>query len=183
MKDLANVPWHVIDGVQSADDALFLWEKLFREIAEEHAPTKLKRVKGQKTPWVSKELLDARNERDCHHRKARSINSAYHWDMYKKLRNYANRENRRLKSEYFKNLIEENKSDSKRMWKCLKDILSDKKSPDTFGLQQNHSYITDPSKTAFTRCQHISKTVKNLTAAKFELAFTRCRNNLKTVGN
>ena len=39
---------HVIDGVQSADDALFLWEKLFCEIAEEHAPTKLKRVKGQK---------------------------------------------------------------------------------------------------------------------------------------
>ena len=73
MKDLANVPWHVIDGVQSADDALFLWEKLFCEIAEEHAPTKLKRVKGQKTPWVSKELLDARNKRDYHHRKARSI--------------------------------------------------------------------------------------------------------------
>ena len=36
-------------------------------------------------------------------------------------------------------------------------------------------------KTAFTRCRHILKTMKNVTAAKFELAFTRCRNNLKTV--
>ena len=35
--------------------------------------------------------------------------------------------------------------------------------------------------TAFTRCRHILKTMKNVTAAKFELAFTRCRNNLKTV--
>ena len=39
------------------------------------------------------------------------------------------------------------------------------------------------NKTAFTRCRHILKTMKNVTAAKFELAFTRCRNNLKTVGN
>ena len=38
-------------------------------------------------------------------------------------------------------------------------------------------------KTAFTRCQHILKTMKNVTVAKFELAFTRCRNNLKTVRN
>ena len=36
-------------------------------------------------------------------------------------------------------------------------------------------------KTAFTRCRHILKTVKNVTVAKFELAFTRCGNNLKTV--
>ena len=35
----------------------------------------------------------------------------------------------------------------------------------------------------FTRHQHLLKTVKNLTEAKFELAFTRCRDNLKTVGN
>ena len=39
------------------------------------------------------------------------------------------------------------------------------------------------AKTAFTRCRHILKTMKNVTVAKFELAFTRCRNNLKTVGN
>ena len=37
--------------------------------------------------------------------------------------------------------------------------------------------------TAFTRCQHILKTVKNVTVAEFELAFTRCWNNLETVGN
>ena len=39
------------------------------------------------------------------------------------------------------------------------------------------------SQTAFTRCRHILKTVKKVTAAKFELAFTRYRHNSKTVGN
>ena len=39
------------------------------------------------------------------------------------------------------------------------------------------------SKTAFTRCRHILKTVKNVTVAEFEPAFTRCQNNLEAVGN
>ena len=34
-----------------------------------------------------------------------------------------------------------------------------------------------------TRCRRILKTVKKVTAAKFELAFTRYLHNLKTVGN
>ena len=87
------------------------------------------------------------------------------WDMYKELRNNANRENRRLKSEHFKSLIEENKSDSKRMWKCLKDILFDEKSPDTFGLQQKNCYITDPSKMAEAFYKHFSTTGKKLARA------------------
>ena len=33
----------------------------------------------------------------------------------------------------------------------------------------------EDTKTAFTRCRHILKTVKNVTVAKFELAFTRYR--------
>ena len=45
------------------------------------------------------------------------------------------------------------------------------------------STILSYSKTVFTRCRHILKTIKNVTIAEFELAFTRCRNNLKTVGN
>ena len=44
--------------------------------------------------------------------------------------------------------------------------------------------VVQETKTAFTRCRHILKTMKNVTVAKFELAaFTRCRNNLKTVRN
>ena len=37
--------------------------------------------------------------------------------------------------------------------------------------------------TAFSRCRHILKTVKNVTVVRFGLAFTRCWNNLKTVRN
>ena len=50
-------------------------------------------------------------------------------------------------------------------------------------MVQIHPSSFDIIKTAFTRCRHILKTMKNVTDAKFELAFTRCRNNFKTVQN
>jgi len=38
INDLNEVPWSVVDGVENVDDAVFLWERLFSEIANEHAP-------------------------------------------------------------------------------------------------------------------------------------------------
>ena len=63
------------------------------------------------TPWVSDKPLEVRRDRDFHRRKALSSNSQYHWGMYSKLRNFANREERSLKSQYYCKLIEDAKND------------------------------------------------------------------------
>ena len=66
IRDLEQVPWSVID------DTVFLWEKLFKDCADQHAPIKSRRVKGMPTPWVSDKLLELRRDRDFHGRKALS---------------------------------------------------------------------------------------------------------------
>ena len=101
ISDLEQVPWSVIEGVGDIDDTVFLWEKLFKDCADQHAPIKSKRVKRMPTPWVSDKLLELRRDRDFHRRKALSSNSRYHWGMYRKLRNFASREERSLKSQYY----------------------------------------------------------------------------------
>ena len=53
INDLNEVPRSVVDGAENVDDAVFLWERLFSEIANERAPLKIKRAKGSKTPWVT----------------------------------------------------------------------------------------------------------------------------------
>ena len=73
--------------------------------------------------WVTSKLVDVRRDRDYHHKKARQSNSKYHWGMYRKLRNYANREEKRLKSEFFCNHINELKGDGAGMWNSLKQGL------------------------------------------------------------
>ena len=40
ISDLEQVPWSVIKGVGGIDDAVFLWEKLFKDCADRHAPIK-----------------------------------------------------------------------------------------------------------------------------------------------
>ena len=46
----SQVPWSVIDGVENVSDAVFLWERLFSDIANDHALLKIKRPKERKTP-------------------------------------------------------------------------------------------------------------------------------------
>ena len=58
IKDLNQVPWSVVDGVENVNVAVFLWEKLFSEIANEPAPLKIQRAKGSKTPWVTSKLAE-----------------------------------------------------------------------------------------------------------------------------
>ena len=113
------MPWSTIDFAEDIDNSAFMREKLLTDVANNHAPIKFALVKGVKTPSVTAQLLEAKRDRDYHFKKARLSNSTYHWRMFKKLRNFANHEERRLKSKYYCNLIDESKHDSNKMWKAI----------------------------------------------------------------
>ena len=51
-------------------------------------PLRKKRLKGFSSPWMTGNLISIRQDRDYFHRKARRSNGKYHWNMYRKLRNY-----------------------------------------------------------------------------------------------
>ena len=121
--DLKEMPWNELNSIGCIDEAATHWESLFNRVADKHAPIKKQRVKGFKTPWVTNEVLQLRRERNYHQSKGRKTRSLYHWQMYRSLRNHINRLEKRLKSEHFCKMIDENKNDSSRMWKSLKDAL------------------------------------------------------------
>ena len=70
-----------------------------------------------------------------------------------------------------------------KLWNSLPSEVRTSETVYLFKKRLKTHYFKLAFKTAFTRCRHILKTMKNVTVAKFELAFTRCRKNLKTVGN
>ena len=92
LPDLNSVPWHVIENEEDIDDAVFVWNQLFSEIADLHAPVKRQRIRGVPLPWLSGKISEAMKDRDFHHRKAVKANSDFHWACYRKLRNRVNRE-------------------------------------------------------------------------------------------
>ena len=128
LKDLCEVPWNVVESVNDVNDAVFIWDRLFKSIADEHAPIKTKGIKGNRTPWITTDLLELRRDRGYHLKKAHNSNSKYHWSMYRKLKNAASTIGRNLKSKYFCKLIEDSKYDGSKMWKAIKETLPSKTS-------------------------------------------------------
>ena len=89
-------------------------------------------------------LLEVHQDRDYHRRKAQASNSSYHCQMYCNLRNYANHEDKWLKSKYYCKLIEEANNNSSKMWKAIKETLPSKCQNDInaiFQLMGNYKRI------------------------------------------
>jgi hypothetical protein len=93
-----------------------MWNKLFCDIADAHAPVRCQ--------WMNSKISEAMQDRDYHHRKAVKSNKTYHWNMYKKLRNFVNKEVTSAKSKYYCELIEQSKADSSRIWKAVNKVSS-----------------------------------------------------------
>ena len=124
IKDLENVPWHIIENEQNVNDALFTWNKLFTDIVDEHAPIKKRRVKGVPLPWMNNKLSEMMKDRDYHHRKAIKSSCTYQWQLYKRLRNLVNREVKLAKSTYYCNLIQEAQGNASGLWKAVNEASS-----------------------------------------------------------
>ena len=82
IQDIKQIPWSIIDltceGTNACvDGAVYLWERLFLDVANSHAPIQLRRTKKHKTPWVTSKLIDTRRDRDYHYKKARILLQSY----------------------------------------------------------------------------------------------------------
>ena len=54
--DLSMVPWHLIEQEYKPDNAWDIWQHMFLDIADYHAPLKKKRMRGVASPWITPEL-------------------------------------------------------------------------------------------------------------------------------
>ena len=145
-----------IDSIGCIDEAATHWESLFNRVADKHAPIKKQGVKGFKTPWVTNEVLQLRRERNYHQTKGRKTRSQYRWQMYKELRNHINRLEKKLKSEYFCRMTEENKNDSSHMWECLKDALPQSTNHSVSVIKSGKKVLSKPVQVAEVFKKHFT---------------------------
>ena len=81
VKDLNNVPWYVaFNNTNDLDNCVSIWNKLFLEVAEEHAPTKTRRIRGAPTPWMSSKIFILMKDRDYHLKAAKGNKCNSHWN-------------------------------------------------------------------------------------------------------
>ena len=62
---LNNVPWHVVESESDINSAvlMIMWNKLFCDIADAHAPVKRRRVKCTQVPWMNSKISEAMQDK------------------------------------------------------------------------------------------------------------------------
>ncbi|KAF6019631.1 hypothetical protein EB796_022050 [Bugula neritina] len=135
LKDLSKVDWnsevYAKNDVNSRYDSFF---KIFMDLCNKHAPLVKfstncpRKLKTNKRPWISVELIKLMNKRDYVYRQ--SLNSPLNLKLkfkHKTLNNLVTKNLRRSKTSYFESFFE-NTSDSSKCWKVINEHLGKNRS-------------------------------------------------------
>ena len=123
--DFECTPFHIASIFEEPDDQLWVWERLFDDISNEHAPWKEIKARSFSSPWITCEIRHKMNRRYKLFKAAISSKCPEQWSNYKRVRNEVTSDLRKTKSSYFSNTFNEFKSSS-AYWNLLKRATNPK---------------------------------------------------------
>ena len=85
--DLECSPFHIASIFDEPDDQLWVWEQLFDDISNEHAPWKEIKARSFSSPWITCEIRHKMNRRYKLFKAAISSKCPKQWSNYKRVRN------------------------------------------------------------------------------------------------
>ena len=117
------VPWHLIEQEHNPDIAWDIWQHMFLDIADSHAPLKKKRVKGISSPWITPELKRLMFQRDKLKKLASRFPTDGNWTSYKHMKNKVNYEIKNAKMNYYNAFFKDNRRNIKNTWKGINRLI------------------------------------------------------------
>ena len=95
-------------------------------VCEKHAPTKTKRTRDSKSPWITAILKKRMNFRDRLKRKAIKTKDPVIWDQFRIVKNQVNGEINSAKKAYYENAFNNCCGDQRKTWKTINELTSRK---------------------------------------------------------
>jgi hypothetical protein len=86
---------------------------------DKHAPLRSRRTRNRKSPWITNELRHQMFHRDYLKKKAISSRDPENWNQYRQTKKYINNEIKKTKQDYYKNNLDFNKDNLKKLGKLL----------------------------------------------------------------
>ena len=125
LKELSMVNFNEIKNVTSDPNQMWLlWKNLFLNTLDMHAPISEIRIRGNNLPYITAEMRKLIRTRDYLKKKANKTGSKYLHQAFQQIRNKVKYGIRKLRSEYYRNKIEENRGNLKATWKILKEVTN-----------------------------------------------------------
>ena len=123
--DLECTPFHIASIFEDPDDQLWVWERLFDDISNEHAAWRKIKARSFSSPWITCEIRHKMNLRYKLFKAAISSKCPEQWSNYKRVRNEVTSDLRKAKSSYFSTIFNEVKSSS-AYWNLFKRATNPK---------------------------------------------------------
>ena len=140
-EDLGAVPWCVMDVFEDPDDKAEVFNLLFLDILDQHAPIRTVRVKKNPSPWITKAIRKEMDRRDRLFRFYRRNPTSGAWDIYKAQRNRVVWIQRKAKYDYFHRLLLK-KPHPSSIWRTLK-LATSSSSSENWSFASNLTSFAD----------------------------------------
>ena len=124
--DVSEIDWSLVYSSSDVNVAVSHFNSKLRESIDNHAPFIGKRVKGLECKWLKAETKSEMNSRDQLHRKAHKSRKGKDWKTYEKQCYKCNNLIKKAEASYHRNLIEENATNPKKFWNCIKAVFPSK---------------------------------------------------------
>ena len=144
-----------------------LWEMIFLDILNEHAPVTEIKIKRNSLPYITSDIRKLIRQRDYLKKKANKTGSKYFWQAYQHLRNKVKYGIRTARANYYSNTFEEHQGVIKNTWKILKKIINkdNSKSTDIENVIYNGETISDNQRLPETFISISEKLAKDIAAS------------------
>ena len=165
-KDMSEVPWSLLDIFDDAEDKLYAFNLLFKDILNKHAPIKTMKIRGRPNPCVTEEIRELMRTRDNWKKIGKKSKDPYAWLQYKICWREVKREIRLAEREYVNQQIQNNKNNTNCIWKSIRSCIPKK-------LTIQRSYSKD-HKSVANEFNHFFSSVGENTIKKEMAATTEC---------
>ena len=148
---------------QGLNSSYEIFEGIFMTILNDHAPKKLKYLRGNQQPFMNKDLSKAIMHRSRLRNKYLKERSVINRSMYVTQRNYCVNLLRKVKRKYYSSIDISNIHDNKKFWKMVKPFFTDKiNTNEQITLLENNVLITDSANVAQIMVDYFSNVVESL---------------------
>ena len=143
--DVNQIPYHICELFDDVSDQYWSFNVMYQEVLNQHAPVKVRTVKGDKIPYMHSDLMKQMYKRNMLKNKYLKHKSNYTWHEYRKQRNIATKLRRKAIRSYFLRKCD-NVSSPRDFWQCVKPFFSDKcKGNDaSIILKHDHKIVSEP---------------------------------------
>ena len=123
MDDISNAPWSLVDIFDDTDDKLDIFNSLFHQILDQHAPVKTVKLRARPNPFIDDNIRSLMRSRDHWQRLARQTNDPAMWSGYRNFRREVKREIRIAQREFVEQQIRQNPNNTRSIWKTIRSCI------------------------------------------------------------